>query len=156
MLMTTHIMVGAAIAVTIAPHSLLLAFVLGVLSHILIDTIPHGDLELYNKYLRGEGVKGAFAYTGIDSLIAIGVIVLLMFQPAAEPIRGAVAMGMLGGLMPDLMVGMEKYLGMSFLNPFYRVHFFFHDYISKKRDVSLLVGIGGQVVAMILMFPLFR
>ena len=154
--MTTHVMVGAALAVTLTPNHPELAFVFGVLSHLLIDVIPHGDMDLYRSYLKRDHVRRAVAYVGIDAVIAIMLTIVILNQPLVEHTRAAASFGMIGGVLPDLMVGMEEYLGMKFLHPFYRLHFWFHNMISKKWDVPLWLGISAQVATMGAMFPLFR
>lgn len=156
MLMSTHVVVGAALAVTLAPNHPELAFAFGVISHLVIDVIPHGDMNLYKGFQSGERVRRAVAYVGIDAVIAIILTIILLNQPLTEHARNIVSWGIFGGVLPDLMVGMQEHLGMKFLYPFYRVHFFFHNLIAKKWDVPLWLGIAGQVATVGAMFPIFR
>jgi hypothetical protein len=53
MILSTHAIVGGAIASLFPSHPILIAAA-GFTSHLVIDAIPHWD---YPLYLRGEGSK---------------------------------------------------------------------------------------------------
>ncbi len=157
MMLTTHVMVGATLALTIAPDRPWLAFLLGFVSHLLIDVIPHGDADMRVRYQNGQQVKLALAYNAIDAVVAIVVIGILLNLPLGEMSRGIATLGIFGGVLPDLLAGLREILKSRWLEAFHRVHFFFHDGVTKRwGDIPLWVGIGVQVIVIAALFPVFR
>ncbi len=157
MMLTTHVMVGATLALTLAPDRPWLAFLLGFVSHLLIDVIPHGDAEMYTKYQKGLQVRLALAYSAIDAVVAIVLIGILLNLPLGETSRGIATLGIFGGVLPDLLAGLREIVKSRWLEAFNRVHFFFHDGVTKRwGDVPLWLGIGAQVIVIAALFPLFR
>ncbi len=157
MMLTTHVMVGATLALTLAPDRPWLAFVLGFVSHLLIDVIPHGDAEMYTKYQKGQQIRLALAYNAIDAVVAIVLIGILLNLPLGEMSRGIATLGIFGGVLPDLLAGLREVAKSRWLEAFHRIHFFFHDGVTKRwGDVPLWLGIGAQVIVIGALFPLFR
>ena len=145
MFVTTHALVGALIAEQIPTHPVL-AFTLGVAAHFLMDIIPHGDSRLYKGYISGAKARRAVAYVLIDTLIAL-FFVLFLFNTKFVDHRLAISAGVVGGVLPDFLVGVYEVLRIPGLKWFHRVHFFFHNLISAKRgDLSLPTGIAFQLV----------
>jgi hypothetical protein len=79
------------------------AFVLGFVSHFFIDMVPHGDAHMYEGYKSGKRKMRAVLYATSD---AIATIVLIgMFFTREDFFRPLnVSLGIIGGLLPDLIV----------------------------------------------------
>jgi hypothetical protein len=145
MFVTTHALVGALIAEQMPTHPVL-AFTLGIASHFLLDIIPHGDSRLYKGYISGAKARRAVAYVLIDSLVAL-FFVLFLFNTRFVDHRTAITAGIVGGVLPDFLVGIYEVLRVPGLKWVHRVHFFFHNMISDKRgDLALSTGIAMQLV----------
>jgi len=102
MLVTNHVLSGAVVgAITRNP---LLAFPLGVLSHLALDATPHwGRWESRAEFLR---IATADGLTGLAVMAAVAV--------AAEPRqRPAVIAGMVGAALPDLNKPGKLFFGRS-------------------------------------------
>jgi hypothetical protein len=103
--MAVHATVGALAGNAVASPSL--AFTLGFVSHFFMDMIPHGDLHIYDNYKRGDRVRTAVLYVAADAVMT-AVLVTLFFirEDFFSPL--AVAMGIVGGLLPDLLAGLVE------------------------------------------------
>jgi hypothetical protein len=144
MFLTTHAAIGALIAQQI-PGQNFLALALGIASHFLSDIIPHGDTKQYKDYVSGRGVKKALAYVIIDAAIAI-YFILFLFNADLPTNRLTVSMGIAGAVLPDLLVAVYEVWRVRGLGWFHRLHFFFHNMISEKKDMTLASGFAMQVM----------
>ena len=62
----------------------------------------------------------------------------------------AITAGIVGGVLPDFLVGVYEVLRIPGLKWFHRLHFFFHNMISSKRgDLALSTGIAMQMVLLV-------
>lgn len=157
MLLSTHVMVAASLALAVTPDRPWIAFFLGLASHFLIDAIPHGDSTMYKRYKSGEQVRFAHAYVTIDAIVALLLMATVLNMPFGEVRRGIVTVGMIGGFLPDLLTGLYEWFELSWLHSFHRLHFWFHNFFTKRYgDIPLWAGIGAQTVAIGSMFSLFR
>ena len=118
MLVTNHVLFGALIGAA-ARHPAP-AFLLGVASHLPLDTIPHwGDFGGRRQFMR------VAVPDGLAALAAIGV-----FAAAAPPGRRlAVLSGMAGAALPDIDKPSRIWFGRS---PFPRAFDEFHAAIQNE------------------------
>ena len=89
MLITNHVVAGAVIgAVAPGPAS---AFVLGVASHVVMDSLPHWGHDDYGVFIK---------VAVVDGLVGLATLATLA-RAAAPDRRAAVVSGMLGACLPD-------------------------------------------------------
>ena len=145
MFITTHAAIGALIGEQFPNHPLF-AFVFGMASHFLTDIIPHGDSNLYKGFITGSKVKRAIAYVVIDAVAAL-FFVLFLFNTRVFDHRLAISLGIVGGVLPDLIVALYEVFRLPGLRWFHRLHFFFHDMVSSRRgDLPFASGFAMQLV----------
>lgn len=154
MLIATHAAVGALVAQH-SPHAFA-AFIVGFLSHLLIDMIPHGDAHLYEQYQRREDskhVRKALLKVSYDALAAVMIIAwVFAYVPIVSP--KIIAWGIIGSILPDLLVGIYEVWKHPLLRWFHTLHFTFHNYfVIRRRDITLRRGLMLQVI---LLFFLIR
>lgn len=107
MFLTPHSV--AAVALTQAVTAPGLAFVIGFVSHFLLDLVPHGDDGL-NKWIlkkKGSRVRKIFYVACIDSLIG-GSIFLLLWAVAPRFNFWVAASAALGSVLPDILWGLAE------------------------------------------------
>lgn len=145
MTLTTHATVGAVIGHVVGVPAL--AFVFGFISHFLIDMIPHGDTGLSDNFrVHKRKQKQAVAFVVIDSIAAIFFVLLLANVKDIVSIQ-AFTWGIAGSVLPDLLIGIYEITKTRFLKWFNTMHFFFHDYFTKRRgDVPLYYALLAQIV----------
>src|SRR6201995_56780 len=107
MILSTHAIVGGAIASLLPSHPVLVA-VLGFASHFVVDAIPHWDYPLQsisvkpgadNRELRLDRwlVLDLFLI-GFDAWAGLAAAIFLFATPA-DP--GVIALGAIAGMLPD-------------------------------------------------------
>ncbi len=145
MTLTTHATMGAVIGH--ATGNPLAAFVIGFISHLLVDMIPHGDCHISDNYrIHKRHRKKAVAYVLVDAIIAMTFIMILFNVKDIVSIR-QFTWGIVGSVLPDLLVGLYDLTKSRFLKWFFDLHFFFHDFFVKKRgDVPLYYALLAQLV----------
>ncbi len=150
MTLTTHATLGAVIGA--ATGNPLLGFGLGLLSNFLIDIIPHGDRELYENHKRKQKHRRAYAFVTLDGITAVIVIALMTgFQPI-QNLNASIALGVIGSILPDLLIGLHEAFRIKWLGWFHRFHFFFHNMISNRwGDVPLRYALLGQALFVIIL-----
>ncbi|MBT4856988.1 hypothetical protein HON52_02265 [Candidatus Uhrbacteria bacterium] len=152
MTLTTHTAIGAAIGSSVGNP--IIGFLLGFASHFLVDMIPHGDSKMSDSF-RLLHKKGPVAYASIDGAIALYLVLTLSnIIPSAQLFAFSLAVA--GSVLPDLLIGLQDLTHWRILKPFFRFHFFFHDFFTKKYgDVKLTYALAGQAAVIIfILLPL--
>ncbi len=132
MLITNHVLSGALVGrVARGPVS---AFGLGVVSHFVLDTIPHwGNGDIHDNL----GVAVADGLTGLTAMAVV-------WATTARDDRFRVLAGMTGACLPDLDKPSLVFFGRS---PFPERFDLFHGVIQtespRRMPQELLVGLAG-------------
>ena len=152
MFLTVHAATGAYLG-QYSPN-MLVAFLLGVISHFVLDAIPHGDDELEVWHDTGH-YKKVFLVIATDVLLMTTVILGIFTQPTiVEP--KLIAAGILGGIIPDFVNAYFLATKSAILQKFGRFHKNIHNWIGKKARNKIAVGkrmgIAGGLIGQILFF----
>jgi len=154
MTLTTHAAIGAAIGAKLGDPTL--GFSLGVASHFLVDMIPHGDAKLLAWYRAREHRGAAVGYVSMDAAVAAWLIFFLL-HVADYKSKMAFSYTIAGAVLPDVLVGMYDVTKHEALKPFVKLHFFFHNFFSKKYgDVKLRYALVGQAIFILLLWHWHR
>lgn len=97
MTISPHFFAGAA-AATFTTNPLV-AFLLGIIIHFLLDMLPHTDPGLFNKKKDGWPVW-LYVYCAVEFAVTIAVFVFLFYKRTDFTIIG---IGGLGGIFPDIL-----------------------------------------------------
>jgi len=156
MLLAPHILVGAAVAISI-PNPLL-GLLLAFLSHFILDRIPHWEYSV--EPLRNISAKGLLYVAPILRRVAIdittGVVLLIIavtLSPDDIPFT-AWAFGGFFGILPDglsflLFIRRKKGRWGGILKAFYLVHQKVH--FDKKMGLPpLRISLSTQAIAILL------
>lgn len=160
MFLTLHAASGALMG-ELAPNAWL-AFTLGFLSHFPLDMFPHGDRKMgdHAKTHGGGHVRKYIAMTIADAAIGYGIIVAGFALGRFEHPWYAF-LGILGGLLPDLLVAIPEYAMFVkkservLLHGFYRFHDFNHNRVIRWFDVPMRVGLALQAVLLVLFWRMW-
>lgn len=105
MFLSVHASVGALAGNAVG--SPIAAFALGFVSHFFIDMIPHGDAHMYEGYKSGKRKMHAILYATSDAIATIVLISMFFIrEDFFHPVN--VSLGIIGGLLPDLIVGIYE------------------------------------------------
>jgi len=141
MILTAHLLAGAALASKIQPAPL--AFVLAFLSHYFLDIIPHWEYSTENiKEKRWRKSFPDFLKVGAD--ICVGILLILIFSNK-QPIIYA---GAFAAILADGLT----LLGLIFSNKLLRHNDDFHQKIHFLRDkkIPLFWRIFSQILVIFL------
>lgn len=159
MTLTTHAIASVVIA-RYLPWPLL-AFVVSMFVHYLMDIIPHGDEFLYARYVKNKRDRLPMIVATIDVLAML--ILLCMFYIVDQSLPWyLVFSAALGGIMPDLLINLYTQLKGRFghekstplgqleklFNQALQVHFKWHmwwHYLTRKTT-RFRYGLAFQVV----------
>lgn len=145
---STHVTLGAAIGFMVGNP--LLGFVLGVISHLLVDMIPHGDVKIVENYRNKKKRKPLYAYMTIDAIIAVYIVLGVSQLPLPTSSLAFIA-AVVGATLPDLLVGAYEIKKTPLLKWCHDIHFFFHDFFSKRYgDAKLSYSLAGQALVILL------
>lgn len=138
MLIATHSIVAGTVSSQL--NNPLLAFLLGIIIHFLLDSIPH-----YDTTDGGEMTKRQFALVAVDALIGFCVIFLVLKPPLNW--HDSFWWGMIGGNTPDFF---DNFPGVK---PWYRksqigskIHAFHKMLQSYWKQPSFVLGIAIQII----------
>jgi hypothetical protein len=147
MILSTHAIVGGAIASFIPTHPAL-ALVAGFASHFAIDAIPHWDYPLRsiaigtgadNRRLRiSGGVLIDLLKIGVDACVGLALALWLFATPASMIVVGLSACA---AMLPDPLQFVHSLMPRGPLSTLQR----FHGWIHSKRMLAWKLGISSQI-----------
>lgn len=154
MVLTTHAVVGGAIGRLLAFNPFL-AFIVGFLSHFILDIIPHWDYPLQSKTTDSRGMKQLhfrfglpavidFSRIGLDFLIGLALVYWLFpLSQGTSWFTSSVIWGALGAILPDALQFVYSQWRPRWLAGLQRFHLFIH----AKQDLNRrpVLGITLQI-----------
>lgn len=125
MYLTVHGTAAMLIAQAV-PHPFL-AFILALISHFIMDFIPHGDEHLLKDHLtRGQNLRRLVGAASLDGLILLGFIIIFLWTgPVAD--KSVLIASLTGALLPDILQGLYFTTQWSWLKPFQNLHLAIHN-----------------------------
>ncbi|MDE2001742.1 MAG: hypothetical protein KGI60_04235 [Patescibacteria group bacterium] len=161
MILATHGIVGGAIGYLLPRHPIA-AFFLGFASHFVLDAIPHWHYPVLSEVKHPEDhMKDSMdihspyfpfdlAHIALDALTGAAVV-WYFFHPALiiDPASISVASGMVGAILPDVLLFLAWEAHESLLVKLQR----FHMWIHSKVDIDdrHVLGITTQALFAALM-----
>jgi len=150
MFLAVHSSVGLFIGSEVANPWL--AFLLGFVSHLVLDMIPHGDEGLGESKNPARKIKKLFLISSVDLLLVIALFFYLT-NNSFIVLRPGILTGLAGSLLPDFIWGFheisrDRVSGWISSNILSRLH----DLLKIK--VSLPVGLIIQLATLIIFVSL--
>lgn len=112
-----HLLIGAVIAILIPNTALMI--VVAIISHYVLDFIPHIDPETFAAKERPYSIIQKIGLT-VD-IILVGAFAISLFL--IKNTNGNIFAGAIAALLPDLLSPLESY---SVFFPLHKIHRFFH------------------------------
>jgi hypothetical protein len=146
MILSTHAVVGGAIASFMPGHPVL-AFVIGAASHFAIDAIPHVDYPLHSISVKRSATSALtlnwllvqdLGLIALDACVGLAIVLWLYASPGATT---AVLAGALGAMLPDPLQLLHKLYPREPLRSLQR----FHTWIHTRRRLSWPLGVSSQL-----------
>ena len=146
MILSTHAVVGAAIA-TLLPRDPVLVFAAGVASHFVIDAIPHWDYPLRGISV-GRSQVGAIrvnsallrdaCLVALDACAGLAMAIWLFAHSAPIWI---IAIAAFAAMLPDPLQVVHRLYPHEPLRTLQR----FHEWIHTDRRLGWRIGVGSQI-----------
>ncbi|RJQ14341.1 hypothetical protein C4553_01345 [Candidatus Parcubacteria bacterium] len=162
MTLATHSVIGASLAniITINPW---LGFIVGFVSHFLLDAIPHWDYHLgsmqedkSNKLNNDMKINKSFFFDlikiGTDMFIGLLIIFVLHGVPR-ETLFTPLIFGAVGGVMPDALQFFYFKLRIEPLISIQKFHIWIHTKVRLKRALS---GVLLQILFIFLVLSVIK
>lgn len=124
MLVSFHAAAGALIGEHI--NNPLLAFGLSFVVHFAMDAIPHGDRGHIEEFAAGSRLKYIMGIRFVDAIVT-AVLAIIIFNNNFFIHPVSVAAGIIGGVIPDFIIGIYELSKWSRLKKFYEIHHKIHN-----------------------------
>lgn len=159
MLITPHLLVGAAIGAKIKHFGWIIVF--GLISHFVLDKVPHWVYghKILKKLFRAKPSKILVFFLQIiaDGLIGLIIVALVLLVRQKEIITSNyllfVLTGILASTFPDFAQGVIKLFGLE-SKKLFKIYIHFHEKICHPRNRHIkhpdLLGLGGQILVSII------
>lgn len=145
MILTTHILSGAALGASVKnPYAVA---GLAVVLHFLLDLLPHGDYLNKNSRLKD------FWKVGVDLAIGFSIVSVMLLYRGLASTRDFqnIVIGIFFSLLPDSTTFLYVWIKMKFLRPIKDFHENLHKYEngSPKREFRLKHGLWDILISAI-------
>ena len=149
MIFTPHIVVGAVIGSKI--HNISLIVFLGLLSHFILDKVPHWDysVSIYIKSFRQKkSLKSLIPLVfkvGLDGIVGL---IIVFFTLGYSPF---ILLGIFISVLPDFVLGSILFLGHdNFSKKISDFHEKFLHFKHKKENEITLLGLATEILTIII------
>lgn len=152
MIITPHLILGAAIGAKIKYLGWII--VLGLVSHLILDKIPHWDYgsRAIRKFHRKKSCKTLFIFflkLIVDGLIGLTIVLLIVWQKDMMKLEYLlfIFIGIFFSLLPDFLLGVAS---LFFYNKkFAKIYIDFHHKILHNPNhikKLTLFGLGTEIL----------
>jgi len=156
MVLTPHILVGAAIGAK--TQNLGLIVILAIISHFILDRIPHWDysnkeLETFSQNKSCKTLFNFFLKIAIDGLMGLIIVIFIIWQKNIINPKYLfyVLIGISASLLPDILLGFAKFF--SNKSRVLRVYKNLHEktlHNPKHIKKPTLLGLGTQLLTIVI------
>jgi hypothetical protein len=148
MILSTHAIVGAAIASFVPAHPAA-AFVLGFASHFALDAIPHWDYPIRSASVNPKiGAPVSFDRALLRDALVIGSdglvgVLLALFLFASSLSLWSILLGAVGAMLPDPLHTIDAHFPHEPLRTLQRFHRWIHT--DKRMENISFWAVGSQI-----------
>lgn len=155
MLLSVHATVGAIIGDNV--NTPLLAFVLGFISHFILDIFPHGDEELIKAY-RNDFKNNGVIYLIFFDLVSTLVLIPVLFISNKVDFNIVVMWGIIGSIIPDIFVALYE-ISNKYFRRTHTLHAFVHNKVGhifgRKTNLRMPLKFGLFIQIILIYLLLF-
>jgi len=157
MILAPHVLVGAAIGAKIKNIGWII--VLAIMSHVILDKIPHwdyGDKE-NKRFKENKSYKTLFTFFAkllIDGLIGLILVMLVIWYRKTMDLEHLIPIliGMFFAILPDILLGVFVISYVKSKKPSKNFIDFYHKTIHHSNHIRkpTLIGLGTEIAASII------
>ncbi len=150
MFLTSH--TAAAILIATKTQNPFLGFILGLLSHFILDIVPHGEGGLFaGSKSHKQKLLNLAKLAAIDFLLSVILLISTLYFLKPNNIFIFIATAS-GAVLPDFLWGSVELFKLKFLNWFLVLHHRLHDLLDIVYDIKY--GLLVQLIFIILCLSL--
>jgi len=133
-----------------------LAFILAILSHFVLDAIPHDSLEVKHWQDKGNFIKRVSLIAFIDLVLLVIVLTILWFNGKIT-FNSSIVAGIIGAILPDYIWGLGELFKIKskWLEKYKQLHNGDHALLHKNIYIPLKYGLPIQLFFITLFIYLF-
>lgn len=160
MILLPHIIIGATIGAK--TQNLGLIIILGLLSHLILDRIPHWDYSIKDikNFRETKNFKKLIINLieiAIDGSIGLLIVFLVLWQKNLLDFNFLpfIFFGIFVSVLPDILGILSEIIDNNFLNAFTKFHDFIHFKNQKEGKITFLSVFSQIIVIFISLLFLF-
>ena len=143
MLLSQHVVAGGAVG--LAMGNPVLAFIMGLVSHHLLDLIPHVDNNIFNHYYMEIG---DYTLAFVD-LLVVCLIIYKIWPKIRKKKRNLFVWGLIGSVLPDVITNVplwhKEVVSSQIGASYYHFHMHFHGAL-PSTSLGIYLAIALQVL----------
>jgi len=154
MLLAPHIIIGALIGTKTKKP--LLIIILGLLSHFILDKIPHWDYSIYNIRHFSTIQNYNLLFDDISKIlidIFIGLLIVVLVLHKKNMLNKNhipyIVLGIFVSLLPDILWSLNVLIKNNMLNKFTNFHNNLHYTPQKEGEITFL-GLATQIAVILI------
>ena len=147
MFLTIH---GAA-ATLISQHTptIYWAFLLGLISHFILDFLPHENPSL-KKWVKSKNEIKRYFYLALTDFSILTIITAILFSKLIFINPYIIVVGIAGAVLPDVLWGIHKVTNWKFLKPYHDFHTWVHSIWEPDLKPYQVVALQGSLLILFL------
>jgi len=151
MYLTIHAAAGALIGSYI--NQSFIAFIVGFISHLFLDMLPHSDANFSAKGHTAKSLRKMYfnkiiGLVYLDLCLSI-IVAAALFTNNLHFLTRPIIWGMVGAILPDIFQALNFFWPKNrILSRFNEFHHFIH--YSPKKQISIVVGHLTQFITLII------
>lgn len=154
MILTPHLLIGAAIGAK--THNLGMIIILGILSHFILDKLPHWDYSVpgIKKFKKTKSYKNLFIdlfKIMLDGFLGLIIAFILIINTNQLNNWKFILLGILFAILPDIFLFLSYFFESKFLTSLRNIHHRLHYPREKKKEGEITFpGITVEILVLIL------
>jgi hypothetical protein len=160
MVLTPHLLIGAAIGAK--THNLGLIIILGLLSHVALDKLPHWDyanpgISCFRKTKNYKKLFIDLFKIAIDGFIGSLIALLIVVKTNQSDDWKFILLGIFFSILPDIFLFSSHIFGSENFSVNFKNfhHKFFHGPKTKKEGEITFLGLITEILVIILAILVF-
>jgi len=159
MILSPHIVVGATIGAK--TQNLGLIVILGLLTHLILDKIPHWDYDIkkdIKNFRENKSFKALFLLflkMGIDIIFGFLIVFVVAWKKhiLIREYLPFIVFGIFISLLPDILLGLaQMFASKNFLEKYIKFHYkFLHHPENKQKEGKItFLGLATEILVIII------
>ena len=133
-----------------------LAFILGFISHFILDAIPHDIIEVKKWQDQGNFIKRVSLEAAIDFLLLLSLLIVLVLSDQLN-FNYSILAGIFGAIVPDYIWGLGELFKIKskWLELYKKFHNGDHALLHKSIYIPLKYGLPIQLSFMLVFLIIY-